>query len=211
MTTGADVSTRTFTSTSWLPLTVADARAANHPYISYCVAKAEADKAIWAYVKENRPHFSVSVFLPALIFGPPIHPVTSLQKMNYSTDVFYALFNGSLDVVPPTSFASYVDVRDLAAAHIRALTTPAVANRRFLVGGHPYSSGLAVGVLRGMPELKGRKLPGDPETVEVVPKVNLGDVEEWNEKLGLKPRSAEETFGDAARRILELEEKFAQK
>ncbi len=36
----------------------------------------------------------------------------------------------------------------------------------------------------------------------------MGDVESWNAKLGLKIRTPEETFGDAARRILELEEKL---
>jgi hypothetical protein len=36
----------------------------------------------------------------------------------------------------------------------------------------------------------------------------MGDVESWNEKLGLKPRTPQETFGDAARRLLELEGVF---
>jgi hypothetical protein len=56
--------------------------------------------------------------------------------------------------------------------------------------------------LKKVPELEGR-LPKDGDEVEK--KVVFGDVEAWNEKLGLKLRTAEETFGDAARRILELE------
>jgi hypothetical protein len=98
-----------------------------------------------------------------------------------------------------------IDVRDLATAHIRALTVPEAANKRFLVGGKKYYSQLAVDALKGIPELKGR-LPKD--SGEVTREVVFGDVEEWNEKLGLQLRSAEETFGDAARRILELEKKF---
>jgi hypothetical protein len=38
--------------------------------------------------------------------------------------------------------------------------------------------------------------------------VGFWDVEEWNGKLGLVHRSAEETFRDAARRLLELEKKL---
>lgn len=53
-----------------------------------------------------------------------------------------------------------------------------------------------------MKELEGR-LPKDGDEVEK--KVNFGDVKECNEKLGLEPRSEVETFGDAAKRILELE------
>lgn len=89
-------------------LSIKDARKAQNPYISYCVAKAESEKAIWQYVKTEKPSYSVAVLLPALIFGPPIQPVTHLKKMNYSTDVFYSLFNGTYEVTPATSFPSYV-------------------------------------------------------------------------------------------------------
>jgi len=88
---------------------------------------------------------------------------------------------------------------------VKSLTTPAVFNQRFIVGGAPYSTQLAVNALKTVPEVKGR-LPKDNE--EDTPIAKLGDVKEWNEKLGLVPRSAEETFGDAARRILELEKVF---
>ncbi|KAK0123936.1 hypothetical protein ONS95_008926 [Cadophora gregata] len=206
MTTGMDIAARSFNSSEWLPVSIDDAIAANHPYISYCVAKAESEKAIWKYVEENNPFYTVSVLLPALIFGPPIQPVTSLKKINYSSDVFYSLFNGTYEVVPDTSFPSYIDVRDLATAHILSLTVPAVANKRFMVGGNKYSSQIAVDALKTVPELKGR-LPKDGTEEEKV--LNSDDVEEWNEKLGLKPRTPEQTFGDAARRLLELEKVFA--
>ncbi|KAE9364618.1 NAD(P)-binding protein [Stipitochalara longipes BDJ] len=205
ITTGDPSDIRILNSSEWLPLSITDAIAANHPYISYCVSKAETEKAIWKFVEEQKPYFSVSVLLPALIFGPAIQPVKNLKKINYSTDRFYELFNGGLEVVPPTSFPSYIDVRDLAAAHVRALTVPEVANKRFLVGGKKYYSQLAVDALKTIPELEGR-LPKDSD--EIPREVVFGDVEEWNEKLGLKLRTAEETFGDAARRILELEKKF---
>lgn len=128
ITTGADVGTRDYNSSEWLPvrfsspsqtpetqaneiqLSIADAIAAQNAYYSYCVAKAEAEKAIWKYVSEEKPHYSVSVLLPALIFGPPIQPIGNLKKINYSNDVFYSLFNGAYEVTPPTSFPSYVSL-----------------------------------------------------------------------------------------------------
>ena len=107
ITTGADVGTRDYNSSEWLPvrfpfpfpfptpeteanetqLSIADAIAAQNAYYSYCVAKAEAEKAIWKYVSEEKPHYNVSVLLPALIFGPPIQPIGNLKKINYSNDV----------------------------------------------------------------------------------------------------------------------------
>lgn len=43
---------------------------------------------------------------------------------------------------------------------------------------------------------------------EVTPVAQFGDVNDWNEKLGLQLRTPDQTFGDAARAILELEKEF---
>jgi hypothetical protein len=82
-----------------------------------------------------------------------------------------------------------------------------VFNKRFIVGGKPYSSELAVNALKTVPELKGR-LP--KENDEVTPVPNFSDVKDWwNVKLGLELRTPEETFGDAAKEILRLEKVLA--
>ena len=39
-----------------------------------------------------------------------MQPIKDLKKINYSSDRFYEFFNGGLEVVPPTSFPSYVSV-----------------------------------------------------------------------------------------------------
>jgi hypothetical protein len=53
-------------SDTWLPVTREEARKANNPYISYCSAKKEGELALWDFVKSQKPHFTVTVFLPAL-------------------------------------------------------------------------------------------------------------------------------------------------
>ncbi|RDW68196.1 hypothetical protein BP5796_08853 [Coleophoma crateriformis] len=202
VTTGQDIETRKFNSSEWLPVSIEDARQAQNPYISYCVAKAEAEKALWSYVTTNKPTYSVVVLLPALIFGPPIQPFSSLKKINFSTDQLYSLFNGTYQVLPPTAFPSYIDVRDLATAHISSLTTPAVANKRFLIGGLPFSNKMVIDVLSEMKEFQG-KLPED--SGEKVGKVNFTDVAEWNEALGLNLRTPYQTFGETALFLQNLE------
>jgi nucleoside-diphosphate-sugar epimerase len=117
---GSDIVTRVFDSTQWLPLTIEDAIKAQHPYISYCVAKAEAEKAIWKFVEEEKPAFSVEVLLPGLIFGPPIQPITDIKHINFSTDVFYSLFNGSNESIPDTPFPSYVSFDPLLLRYSKA-------------------------------------------------------------------------------------------
>lgn len=75
-----------------------------------------------------------------------------------------------------------------------------------MVGGNKYSSQIAVDALKTVPELEGR-LPKDNSEAEK--SLNSDDVLAWNEKLGLKPRTPVQTFGDAAKRLLELEKVFA--
>jgi uncharacterized protein YbjT (DUF2867 family) len=140
--------------------------------------------------------------------------VTSLKNLNFSVNVVYSFFNGSYEEIPNTHaglFPSYIDARDLATAHVRALRTPAAANKRLLVGGAPLTSTLIVKTLEGLaekgtlPELKGR-LPKDTGKDNGVTLPRIG-ADEGNEILEMKFRSAEETFGDLAKKVLELEKK----
>jgi uncharacterized protein YbjT (DUF2867 family) len=138
-----------------------------------------------------------------------------LQHLNFSVNVVYSFFNGSIPEVPNTHagglFPSYIDARDLATAHVRALTTPGAANKRFLIGGATLTASLLVNTLAGLaedgtlPELKGR-LPKDTGKDVDLSLARIG-AEEGNEVLKMKFRSAEETFGDLAKKVLELEKK----
>ncbi|KAJ5875611.1 NAD(P)-binding protein [Penicillium subrubescens] len=197
----------------WNPITPEKAREAQNAYLSYCSSKKEAEKAVWDFVSSSSPHFSVTVLLPALIFGPPIQPVRGINGLGYSSNVFHSLWNNTYSEVPPTTFPSYIDVRDLAAAHLRALSNPEAANRRFLLGGEKLTYTDIVKTLAELsqsdiPQLEGR-LPAESGEDENVVFARI-DVAEGNRILGLegKLRSKKTTFGDAAKRILELEQKF---
>lgn len=89
-------------------ITKEEAIQAQDAYISYCAGKKLAEQAIWDYVQREHPSYSVNVILPPLIFGAPIQDVKTLKNMNFSTDLFYSLINGTNEVVPPTPVAAYV-------------------------------------------------------------------------------------------------------
>lgn len=162
-------------------------------------------------IEANPVGLKITVILPALIFGPP----PTLEPLNLSVSFVYSFFNGTFNELPDTYaaglFPSYVDVRDLATAHVRALASACAANKRFLIGAAELSSSLIRNTLKTLaekntvPELKGR-LPKDTGKDDKsrlsIPRFN---VNEGNEILGLNIRSAEETFGDVAKRIIELE------
>jgi nucleoside-diphosphate-sugar epimerase len=195
------------TNKTWLPITQEQARAAANAYISYCSGKKEGELAIWGFVEAEKPSFAVTVFLPALIFGPPLQPIHGSVKkgaLNYSTNAIYSFFNGSNATIPATSFPSFVDVRDLAEAHVKALTLPEAANRRLLINGRNMTyTELVHALAKAVPELAGR-LPADSGEDAKVTFARF-EAEADNKLMGLTFRSVEETMGDTARRILELE------
>ncbi|SRR6266480_6775414 len=43
------------------------------------------------------------------------------------------------ETIPTPMLPSYIDVCDLALAHVRVLTEPTVNNKRFLIGGMPLT------------------------------------------------------------------------
>ncbi|KAK3329374.1 hypothetical protein B0H66DRAFT_21086 [Apodospora peruviana] len=203
----AELTAGPITSSTWLPISQEEARAMNNAYISYCSGKKEGELAIWDFVKTQTPHFGVTVFLPALIFGPPIEPLSGkggVEGLHYSANVIYQLINGSNATVPATTFPSYIDVRDLADAHVKALTEPKVANKRLTIGGQSMTYTDLVRALKGVKELEGRKMPEESGEDKKVTPAKV-EADEGNEALNMTFRTLEETMRDTAVRLVELE------
>ena len=113
ITTGAqdDVKARAFTSDAWLPYTRDDAIKMNNNYINYCVGKKVGEEVLWKFMKDEKPKFQVSVFLPTLIFGPMQQKVDSIEKLNFSMGQVYGILNSGKSetgTVPNTAFPGYV-------------------------------------------------------------------------------------------------------
>ncbi|KAM7223191.1 hypothetical protein V8F06_001404 [Rhypophila decipiens] len=204
-----ELSAGPITSTTWVPISQDEARALkSNAYMSYCSGKKEGEHAIWNFVEQQKPTFSVTVFLPALIFGPPIEPLHGgVKGLHYSAGVIYSLINGTYDKIPDTTFPSYIDVRDLATAHVRALTEERVKNKRLLIGGRKSTYTDLVRALGKAEVLKGRKLP--EESGEDL-RVTLARIEADEANTILMGgeggfRSLEVTMRETAERLVELE------
>lgn len=206
---GDDLATRTLTDESWNNITPEFARTANNAFVSYCSSKKEAEQAAWKFVDTEKPEFGLTVFLPALIFGPPIQPVKDGKHLNFSVDSFYSLVDGRNATIPDTMFPSYIDVRDLALAHVKALTEPAANNKRFLIGGRPLTYTAMVRELKSL--IADGELPKELESTiakesgedqrTLVPKI---DAKPGNEALKIEFRSLRETVRDMTKKILEI-------
>lgn len=212
MSKGDDLADRILTNELWNDISQEKARAANHYFISYCSSKKESELAVWKFVEAENPSFGVTVFLPALIFGPPIQAVKKpiSKGINMSNGILYDLFNGDNAEIPATIFPSWIDVRDLAVAHVKSLTAPAARNKRFLIGGFPLTNtalAKTIGDLAGkgaLPRSVLEKLAkeGEADRHTPVPKIEAAEA---TRALDMTFRTMEEMVKDTVEKILELE------
>jgi nucleoside-diphosphate-sugar epimerase len=93
---------------------------------AYDISKTLAERAAWDFVADGAGPQLVAVN-PGLVLGPVLSP-----DWGTSSEVVRKLISRELPAVPNISFA-VVDARDVADAHVRAMTTPQAAGRRFIV------------------------------------------------------------------------------
>ncbi|KAJ7892779.1 D-lactaldehyde dehydrogenase [Mycena olivaceomarginata] len=108
----------------------------------YSASKILAEKASWAFVEEHKAEISwdLTMIIPPFIFGP----VTQETKNGLSQSCVMfssAMFTGAVDPYPDTLHFpghGWVDARDAATAHVRALSAPAAGGERILVCGGSF-------------------------------------------------------------------------
>ena len=98
----------------------------DNPAIShYSKSKTLAEKAAWDYVETENHPFELTVINPALVIGPSLS-----GDLGESNKAIVMVATGKMPVAVPLQFG-YVDVRDVAAAHILAMQNPASNGERF--------------------------------------------------------------------------------
>lgn len=106
------------------------------------------------------PSFDLVTLNPPLVFGP-VDDGVSIDRINTSNQRIAGLIQGKFrdGPLPPTGVYLFIDVRDLALAHVRALSAAGAAGKRFLLTGGYFSNKLIVDAIRAThPELAS-KLP----------------------------------------------------
>lgn len=83
----------------------------------------------WKYPCSSAPY----------IFGPPEQSVSSDATLNTSSQVIYELISGAAKTLPPDTLPLFVDVRDVAQAHILALQNDSVIGKRVLLCGGSFT------------------------------------------------------------------------
>ena len=91
----------------------------------YSKSKTLAEKAAWDFIEAEGKPFEFSVINPALVIGPSLS-----NDLGESNKAIQMVATGKMPVAVPLQFG-YVDVRDVAAAHILAMQKQASDGERF--------------------------------------------------------------------------------
>jgi dihydroflavonol-4-reductase len=81
----------------------------------YYYSKAVAERAAWRFIEERHPSWDLVAINPSLVIGPSL-----IAARNVSTGILTDLYKGVYPAILNLSW-SMVDVRDVAAAHVRAV------------------------------------------------------------------------------------------
>lgn len=130
-----DIPEHTYTVADWNPLTEADAM--KNTLNGYRASKILAEKAAWKFMDVHKPSFTLVALNPTLAFGPVIQPLAGVGDINTSSQRIFGFLSGAFrDKIPDTglSFYLWIDVRDLAMAHVRAVEKQLVTpeSKRYL-------------------------------------------------------------------------------
>ena len=114
-----------------------------NPAIShYSKSKTLAERAAWEFVENENYPFELAVINPALVIGPSLS-----GDLGESNKAIEMVATGKMPVAVPLQFG-YVDVRDVAAAHILAMQNPASNGERFALAEKDLWYGDVAKVLR---------------------------------------------------------------
>lgn len=93
---------------------------------AYIRSKTIAELTAWDYVKTQQAKVELSVINPVLVLGPVLE-----EDFGTSALLIKKLLGGEVPGMPKFGFC-LVDVRDVADLHIRAMTHPEAAGKRFI-------------------------------------------------------------------------------
>ncbi|KAM0156956.1 hypothetical protein ACHAPG_005040 [Botrytis cinerea] len=181
-----------YTAEDWNPVT--EEQALSSPGLAYLGSKTFAERSAWEFIKKELPGVGLTTINPPAVLGPVLHHLKSLADINTSNEAIANFMQGKWkNGAPPTFTKPWVDVRDVALAHVNALEIPEAAGKRFLLNGGYVTNADYVAIAKTIPILKDKL----PQTVE---KEEITDAEvdttPAKEILGIKFKSLKESVTD---------------
>ena len=180
---------------------------------AYRRSKIIAERTAWEFMAGHAGATTLTTVLPGAVFGPVLSPA-NLRSVR----IIQGLLAGAMPGVPKIGL-EVVDVRDVVALHLDAMTAPEAAGERFLGTGdfmwmldiaealrHTFGHEAERVPTLELPEAAVREAARtDPGLREILPALGRRSVHSTDKArrvLGWQPRPATDTVVDAARSIL---------
>lgn len=154
-----------FDETSW---NVIERKDISDPFTAYMYSKKLAEQEVWNFLKANKDsvRFTVTTVNPSLIIGPQLFDKNVSSTLNFSNDFINRVIHAAPDAtnINPMS-DSFINVEDVAKAHILAMQKDELINKRLLVVNKMYTDQDILDILNeDFPVLKGKIPVGKPGT-----------------------------------------------
>ncbi|KAF4959120.1 hypothetical protein FSARC_10833 [Fusarium sarcochroum] len=98
----------------------------------YMASKVAAEKEVWKFVDERKPHFTTNSILPASILGEPLNKRHAVGHGNW----IYHLFKETRAILDPFPTMVVANVKDIALLHVAAILDPEIKNARLQTWGN---------------------------------------------------------------------------
>lgn len=184
---------------------------------AYQKSKTLAEKAAWEFINTSGGGLELAVVNPVGVLGPVLGP-----DFSHSLQMTRRMLNGEIKACPKIS-SCYVDVRDVADLHLRAMTDPRAQGERFLAVASAKSLSVLdiATVLRkhlgdAASHVPSKEIPSwvlrivalwNPTVRAVIPMLDLymdASAEKAKRILNWSPRPVEQSIIDTAQSMLRL-------
>lgn len=189
-----------FTEKDWNPATWEGCQ--TDPMNAYCASKKFAEEAAWAFAKETG--VSLTTINPVFVFGPQKFDEDVTSQLNTSNEIINGLMHSKPgDKIEPDYHGAYIDVRDVAKAHVIAFQRDTNGERLGLSNG-PFGSQSILDILNEkFPQVEFSKGP-EPGKGDTAPAAAF-DNRHSKEVLGFPFISLEQSVYDAVAQVLKKE------
>ncbi|OBA26371.1 NAD(P)-binding protein [Hanseniaspora valbyensis NRRL Y-1626] len=193
---------------TWNPMPFDEALA--NPIFGYCYSKKVAEQTVWKLTEELNAKFNVTAVNPVFVFGPQCFDSSVTKVLNTSCEIVNKFVHSTPETEVDESIkGSYIDVRDIARAHIEPLLDSDKFNgKRLLMDGGRFGNQAIVDVLNTIPQLKGKIAVGTPhKDDDIENQMAVIDNSATKKLLNFEFMNLEQTVKDTALQILKVEGK----
>ncbi|EGW34746.1 uncharacterized protein SPAPADRAFT_57813 [Spathaspora passalidarum NRRL Y-27907] len=121
----------------WNPITYEEGL--TNPHFGYFSSKKFAELAANDFVAKENPKFNISFVQPVYVFGPQAYAVKDKANLNFSSEIVNRVVKLSKDDKIPEEAAEFIDVRDVARAHIIAFESDEAISKRLFLAAETYT------------------------------------------------------------------------